>query len=202
MVVDVTVTGFARPRKILTRAGGQAGHRLYVTGTIGAAAAGLSWLRENARVGDVAGPAGPLVECVEKHRRPEPRLRLGAVLGRTRTASACMDLSDGLADAVRQIAEASGTGAKIEADRLPIHPGAREVFGGEGQDAVKSALEGGDDYELLFAVPVRFRGRLRAATRLAQGLSITEIGELTAERSLVVLRDGVETPLPAGFVHF
>jgi thiamine-monophosphate kinase len=175
---------------------------LYETGTIGAAAAGLWWLQENAGAGDVAEPQGLLAECVEKHRRPEPRLRLGAVLGRTRAASACMDLSDGLADAVRQIAEASGTGAKIEADRLPIHLGAREIFSGAGEDAVQRALEGGEDYELLFAVPVRFRGRLRAATRLAQGLSITEIGELTAERSLVVLRDRVETPLPPGFVHF
>jgi len=202
LVVDVTVTGSARPRKVLTRAGGRAGHRLYVTGMIGAAAAGLSWLREHAGAGEVAQPPGRLAECVEKHRRPEPRLRLGAVLGRTRAASACMDLSDGLADAVRQIAEASGTGARIEAGRLPVHPGALEIFNGAGQDAVKSALEGGDDYELLFAVPVRYKGRLRAAARLGQGLGITEIGELTAERSLVVLRDGVETPLPPGFVHF
>ena len=202
LVVDVTVTGSARPRKILTRAGGRPGDRLYVSGTIGASSAGLWWLQRHAGAGEVAEPDGAVLECVQRHRRPEPRVRLGAVIGRTRAANACMDLSDGLADAIRQVAEASGTGARIEADRLPIDQGAREIFSGAGKDPVESALAGGDDYELLFAVPARFKGRFRAAGRLAQGLSLTHIGELTAERSLVVIQNGAEAALPHGFAHF
>lgn len=202
LVVDVTVTGSARPRKILTRAGGRPGDRLYVSGTLGAAAAGLSWLQQHAGPGGIVEPQGAVLDCVQRHRRPQPRLRLGAVIGRTRAASACMDLSDGLADAIRQVAEASGTGARIEADRLPIHEGARDIFSGAGKDPVECALAGGDDYELLFAVPARFKGRVRAASRLAQGLSLTHIGELTDERPLVVVRDGAATALPQGFAHF
>ena len=83
------------------------------------------------------------------------------LLGRNKAASACMDLSDGLADGLRQIAEACGTGALIDAAVLPIDPGAAEWFTGKGVDPVKAALTGGDDYELLFAVPRKFRGRLR-----------------------------------------
>ena len=143
-----------------------------------------------------------IAECVTRHRRPEPRARLGALLGRNRAASACMDLSDGLADAVRQVAEASGTGARIDASLLPIHDGARAWFSSLDRDPVLASLSGGDDYELLFAVTSRARGRLRLVDRQARGIPLTRIGELTADPSLRVERDGRSEPLPAGFVHF
>ena len=76
-----------------------------------------------------------------------------------------MDLSDGLADAVRQIAEASGTGASIDAAAVPVDEGARAWFGRQGEDPVMRAIAGGDDYELLFASRHRLRGRLRAVER-------------------------------------
>ena len=104
--------------------------RLYVTGQIGAAAAGLDWLRQEAewpiasRFDWTPKPTPSdeaLADCVARHCRPEPRARIGSIMGRTKTASACMDLSDGLADAVAQISSASGTGARIHAD-LPSAP--------------------------------------------------------------------------------
>ena len=113
-----------------------------------------------------------------------------------------MDLSDGLADAVRQIAEASGTGAKIELSAVPIHPGAVAWFASIGEDPVVRSLQGGDDYELLLSVPPRARGRFRNAARLARGLELTRIGELTRGRELTVVSNGVERTLPDGFVHF
>jgi thiamine-monophosphate kinase len=199
LVVDVTVVGAVRPRRILTRGGGRPGDQLYVTGSIGAAAAGLGWLRRHG--GD--GPDDlPLSECVARHRRPSPRTRMGSILGRTRTASACMDLSDGLADAVRQIAAASGSGARIDASLLPIHPGALTWFASEGQDPVHATLSGGDDYELLFAVSGRAKGRLRLVTGQARGLAITRIGELTTGTDVRLERDARSEPLPEGFVHF
>jgi thiamine-monophosphate kinase len=202
LVVDVTVVGSVRPRRILTRSGGHAGDGLYVSGAIGAASAGLGWLREHGVLGSEL-PEDPEMEaCVVRHRRPEPRARLGALLGRTRAASACMDLSDGLADAVRQVAESSGVGARIAANALPIHPGAARWFRGRGDDAVQASLCGGDDYELLFALSSRARGRLRLVERQARGLQLTRIGELTRDRALVVERDGAAEPVPAGFVHF
>jgi thiamine-monophosphate kinase len=204
LVVDVTVTGSVRPRKVLTRGGGRAGDALYVTGAIGAAAAGLEWLQRSATGG---GPLAPddtgLAECVARHRRPEPRTRVGSLLGRNRAASACMDLSDGLADAVRQVAEASGLGASIDVATLPLHPAATRWFEAAGRDAVAAAVAGGDDYELLFAVPKRTRSRLRTVVRHARGLAITRIGELTPEPDVVLVRpDGTRTPLGGGFVHF
>jgi thiamine-monophosphate kinase len=113
-----------------------------------------------------------------------------------------MDLSDGLADAVRQLAETSGTGALIDAAAIPVDPEAASWFQGRGQDPLDAALTGGDDFELLFAVPRKFRGRLRAVDREARGVPLTRIGELTAEPGLLLSRHGVTTPLPEGFSHF
>jgi thiamine-monophosphate kinase len=207
LIVDVTVTGAIKRRRILTRGGGRPGDRLYVSGSVGAAVAGLEWLTEHARnagaSADRLTPDDPeLAQCVARHRRPEPRARVGALLGRTRAASACMDLSDGLADAVRQIAAASGTGARLDATALPIHPGAARWFTSRGRDPVDASLSGGDDYELLCAVSRKSRGRLRLVDRQARGVPLTLIGELTADRTLTVTRGDSSNPLPAGFVHF
>lgn len=209
LVIDVTLAGSVKPRKVLTRGGGKPGDALYVTGQVGSAAAGLAWLRREAAASAmIAGGRGPrpgdsgLAECVERYCRPVPRARIGALLGRNRAASACMDLSDGLADAVRQVAEASGTGARIDASLVPINPAGSKWLAAAGQDPVAAAVAGGDDYELLFAVPGRTRGRLKTVVREARGVPITRIGELTADPAVGLVRDGRLEPLPAGFVHF
>ena len=83
-----------------------------------------------------------------------------------------MDLSDGLADALRQVAAASGVGARVDAESLPIASGAREWWTSRGENAEHRAIAGGDDYELLFAVSPRSGRALRAAragTRIAIG---------------------------------
>jgi thiamine-monophosphate kinase len=198
LMVDVTVTGFARARQILTRSGGRAGDDLYMTGSVGAAAAGLGWSKESSGSKELEG----IDACVRRHCAPVPRVRIGALLGRNRAASACMDMSDGLADAVRQIAAASGTGATVDAAALPIPAAAREWFQRAGLDPVTSAVAGGDDYELLFAVPRRARGRLATVVRQSRGIPVTRIGQLTKESPIVLLRNGVAELLPQGFVHF
>ena len=201
LMVDVTVSGFARARHVLTRGGARAGDDLYVTGSVGAGAAGLGWLRDGREAANGVELEG-IKACVLRHRRPEPRVRVGALLGRNRAATACMDTSDGLADATRQIAQASGVGATIDAASLPIPSAAREYFRRAGHDPIGAALAGGDDYELLFAAPRRSRGRLATVVRQSRGVPITRIGQLTSERHLVIVRDGVPEPLPEGFVHF
>lgn len=101
-----------------------------------------------------------------------------------------MDISDGLADAVTQIAEASGTGARLDSSKIPVDPTA----------TLAQALTGGEDYELLFAVPLR---RRRAFEKTAgREVPITCIGELTAGGSVVLIRDGVSESLGGGFSHF
>jgi thiamine-monophosphate kinase len=124
------------------------------------------------------------------------------LLGRNRAASACIDLSDGLADGVRQIAEASGVGIVVDGASVPISEEARRWYARRGQEAVEAALAGGDDYELLFTVRPTHRGRLRAVQKEIGRLPITRIGVVTKEQRLIVRgRDG-DHDLPPGFEHF
>ncbi len=188
LMLDITVTGTVKRRQALTRAGARPGDEIYVSGTLGAAAAGLRMLRASDTnlsttedTGDTEGtsrvpiracplcPPCPLWWRLVSHRYlyPEPRVRLGLLLARNRAASASIDLSDGLADGVHRIAAASGVGAVIEAEALPIDPGARAWFEARGLDPVAEAMTAGDDYELLITVRPRARRadwRPRSAT--------------------------------------
>ena len=207
LMLDVTVVGSVKPRQALTRSGARPGDDVYVSGTIGAAAAGLRLLREM-----MASHPPPITSQETDDRRlmtaflrPEPRVRLGLLVGRNRAASACMDLSDGLADGAHQVAEASGVGMTIDADALPIDPGARAFFEARGLDPVIEALTGGDDYELLATARPRARRRLAAAEQRGD-VRFARIGTC-ADDGIVVLRrtvDGVvrHSSIPAGFSHF
>ena len=210
LVLDVTAIGSVKPRRALLRSGARPGDGVYVSGSVGAAYAGFLASRQAALAAAPAGGGGaPAAEaldmaaCVERFLRPDPRVRLGLLLGRNQVASACVDLSDGLSDAVQQIARASGVGAEIDGDAVPVAGEARRWFvEREGRDAIEAALAGGEDYELLFTVPARERRALASVTRLVSGVPCTRIGTITADRRLVVLRRGERTPLPAGFAHF
>jgi thiamine-monophosphate kinase len=197
LVLDITVVGTVKRRQVLTRAGARPGDDLYVTGSIGAAAAGLQMLRSGFR----DAPDSAADPCIQRYLYPEPRLRLGALLGRNRAATACMDISDGLAAAVHQLAEASGIGATIDGAALPIEPGARTWFERQGRNAVNESITGGDDYELLIAARPRLRGRLAAAERHG-GAPLTRIGSCTADRAVIVRQDGVNRTMPSGYSHF
>jgi thiamine-monophosphate kinase len=196
LVIDVTVSGGLKRRQVLTRGGARPGDELYVTGSLGAAAAGLQMLKLSADASS---------ECARRYLYPEPRMRTGLLLGRNAAASACIDLSDGLADGVRHITERSGVGAIIDAEALPIEPEARVWFDGHTADATTAAITGGDDYELLFTVRPRTRRRLKAAAR-GGDTPLTRIGVCTADLA-VVLRCGVgaqagDRPMPSGYSHF
>ncbi len=197
LVIGVTAIGSAKRRRVLSREGARPDDVIYVSGAIGAAAAGLASLQRDDRF---AGPAPE--ECRRRHRRPEARVELGIALGRNRAARACMDLSDGLADAVHRIAAASGVGVRLDAEALPIHPEARAWFERAGLDPVAAALAGGEDYELAFTSPPRFRGRLRHVRQRIGDLPLTPIGVVTKERGLRVRRGGRDEPLPRGYEHF
>ena len=208
LVVDVTAIGTVKRRQALTRSGARPGDGLYVSGSVGAACAGrLARLRAAAGApasDDAAGgePEG-LDACEARFLRPEPRVRLGVLLGRNRVASACVDLSDGLGDGVRQIAAASGVGAEIDGDALPVPPAARRWFEvRERVGAIDAAISGGEDYELLFTVPARRQRALAAVLKLADGLACTRIGKVTADRRLSLARGAAKGPLPGGFAHF
>jgi thiamine-monophosphate kinase len=199
LVIDVTAVGSARARRVLRRSAGRANDDLYVTGTLGAAATGLAALR--------AGLSRPgldpdLAACVARYERPDPRLRAGVTAARSRSVNAAIDLSDGLADAVRQMALASGTGAVVDATSVPVHPGTRAWAERTGADPLSLALSGGEDYELLFAVSRRRRRGFLAAAQRWTGLPVTRVGRLTSESDLWLDGPRGREPLGAGFVHF
>jgi thiamine-monophosphate kinase len=215
LTIDITVVGTVKRRQALTRGGAHVGDELYVTGSVGSAAAGLHQLRAIQRSDQQPATSNPppLAAIAGELRRdfaaaylfPSPRVRAGLVLSRNKVASACMDLSDGLADAVQQVADASGVGATIDAAALPIDPDARAWFAACGRDPIDEAMAGGDDYELLIAVRPKLRRRLAAVARHAS-VPLTRIGACTADRQVVLARttDGAvaTTPLPAGYSHF
>jgi thiamine-monophosphate kinase len=199
LVIDVTAMGSVGRRRALLRSGGRPGDELYVTGSVGGGAAGLAILLSGA---NRAALSAEDLALVERYERPSARVRCGRLVAASRSATACMDLSDGLADAVRQIAEASGTGAVIDAAQIPLSAGAPRWMGREGRDPIEASIAGGDDYELLFAVPPRKRRGFEAAMLKCRPVAATRIGRLTRERDLLLARDGQTTTLNFGFRHF
>ena len=200
VVVDVTAFGSVRPRRVLTRAGGRPGDEIYVTGTLGAAAAGLMAFRRH--LADRAALSPEVADCVDRYERPRARVRCGMVVGRSRSAHAAIDLSDGIAAAARQLAEASGTGVVIDGGRVPVHPGAVTWANGLGADPVRIAISGGEDYELLFAVPARRRRAFEHAIAQCRGLAVTSVGHLTKDAGAWLDLNGTREPLGSGFQHF
>jgi thiamine-monophosphate kinase len=113
-----------------------------------------------------------------------------------------MDLSDGLADGVRQVAAASDVGMTIDAAALPISDSSRQWHTVAGRDAINTALTGGDDYELLFTVRPAQRGRLRGVLKELGDLPITRIGVVTKQRDVLVRDEQGAREMPEGYQHF
>jgi thiamine-monophosphate kinase len=206
LMLDVTAVGSVKPRRILTRAGARPGDEVFVTGSVGGAAMGLTSLQSSVGADPVGADlkVGPYdrSDSEQKYLRPEPRVRAGLLLGRNRAASACIDLSDGLADGLRQIASASGVGITVDGSSIPLADGAAEFHRGRGNDPLRAALVGGDDYELLFTARPSWRGRLRAVQSHVGNLPITRIGMVNRDSRLTVRMAGGDCDLPAGFEHF
>ena len=199
LFVGVTVLGCVRPRRALLRQGARAGDALFLSGRAGGAAAGLHWLRRLGPAPDAAGLDEAVADAQVRYRTPEPRVRLGTLVGRCRAASACMDLSDGLGDAVAQLASASGLGAEVDGQAIPVHAAVAPL--GLGAEASLALVLGSDDYELLFAVARRLQRALFAAAKQA-GVPVTRIGVLTKSTGLVLTMPGGARPWPGGFAHF
>jgi len=173
----------------VVRSGAGPGELIYVSGRLGEAELGLAVLRQSRRRGN------PKNLLTKKHLYPEPRLALGQWVREKRLASSMMDLSDGLSSDLWRLCAASGVGARLESRTLPRLQNA-DMARKHGLDPLRLALHGGDDYELLFTVPLRKRKLL---PRAFQGIPLTPIGTIT-KQSKLVLRDenGREQLLTAG----
>lgn len=196
--ITVTVLGAVPRGKALTRGGARSGDMVFVTGTLGDAAGALRLLRDRGRAtGDPE--EGQTAALLARMRRPEPRIAAGLAL--REVASACIDVSDGLLADLGHVCTASGTGAEIDIEALPVSPALGATF---QRDACQTlALTGGDDYELCFSVPedrVAGIGRLLAHA----GCVATRIGRITRGSNTRVMDAGgntVEVP-HAGWEHF
>jgi thiamine-monophosphate kinase len=200
LFVEVTAIGAVRPRRLLQRAGAKVGDRLYVTGHVGAAAAGLGFLSAGRSRRSLSPPE---LVCLNAYERPEPRLRLASLVAKTGAASAAIDLSDGLGDAAVRLAEAGRCGLNLDATAIPVAAGARSWFDSANRDPVESALAGGEDYELAFAVSKRQERRFLAAARRCPDVPATKVGEFVAEPGVRLVANGTVTPVSGpGFGHF
>jgi thiamine-monophosphate kinase len=178
VLINITVIGEVRRRDAVLRSGARVGDGIYVSGTLGEADLGLRMLRRG------RGMARATNAALRKHLYPLPRLELGRWLAEKHLASAMMDLSDGLSTDLARLCAASGVGAKIDGDSLPV-----SGFADSTEDARKLALHGGDDYELLFTVRPGNEKRLPDEYR---GLRLTRIGEITKARKILV-REGTKS---------
>jgi thiamine-monophosphate kinase len=157
LFISVTLTGYADYSSVLTRSAARAGDLIYVTGTLGDSLAGLGLLQNHCGAALTRREAGYLVG---RHRRPAARIQAGRLLARHRLASAAIDLSDGLSGDLPHLCAQSGVGAEILADSLPLSPACRAYASARALDPVSLALQGGEDYELLFTVPPGHRDRV------------------------------------------
>lgn len=188
--LSVTALGEARPAHALRRSGARPGDRLFVSGVLGEAALGVRLL--------AAGRPRRPGPSVRAQLAPVPRVRLGTVVGRY--ASAAVDVSDGLLQDLGHLCGRSGVGALLHADALPLGPEVAAL----GAEGVRLGLTGGEDYELLLAVPQRrVAGLRRAAARLGERL--TAIGQVTDGPGIRVLDATgrpLDAPLRGGWEHF
>jgi thiamine-monophosphate kinase len=188
LFLAIAVVGHADDAdSLVTRAGARPGDALVLTGEVGGARAGLALL-EDPGLEERAADAAAALRA--RQLEPHPQLGAGRILARA-GATAMIDLSDGLAGDAIHLAERSGVGLRIDGTRVPIAAGAIEVLNSSGE-GLPLALEGGEDYELLAAIPA---GRLAQATQAVreavENLPLTPIGE-------VIEGEGVEFRLPGG----
>jgi thiamine-monophosphate kinase len=199
VLINVTVVGEIRHGRALFRSGAKPGDIIYVSGTLGEADAGLSRLRA------IRGKARLADPMLRKHLYPEARIALGRSLAKNRLATAAMDLSDGLSTDLPRMCAASKVGARIDATNIPtVRVPKRNDLSSRATrtiDPLDLALNGGDDYELLFTVtPTKARKILKSF----RGLKLSAIGEITSGHQVELRHaDGSTSPLkPAGWDPF
>ncbi|MCL6634422.1 MAG: thiamine-phosphate kinase [Peptococcaceae bacterium] len=198
LVVSVALLGEVEAGRAVYRSGARPGDRVYVTGTLGAPAAGLH-LFQNPHL-PCSREAADF--CRRAHAAPRPRVWEGRFLAR-RGISAMDDISDGLASEMHEICGASGVGCLIRPEQVPIDPRVREVAARAGVDPLQWALYGGEDLELVFTAEPGVGENIRQEAA-GEELALYQVGVITAAGGVCLERPGGEVlPLPrGGYDHF
>ncbi len=197
LVIAITAAGWVAKRPLL-RSGARPGDRLYVSRPLGASMAGLQLLRRGFSV----DPPSDLpyaqrefaASAIRRHIDPQPEVALGIALAAIEEVTACIDISDGLSTDLHHLCVASGVGAEIERQRIPVFPDLATSGAALGIDVAQAVLHGGEEFALLFTASMR-ESELSAKA----GRPVYAIGRITAEKE--VRLDGA--PLaPGGYDHF
>lgn len=189
-VADVIVAGVVPQGHALRRSGAKPGDGIFVSGRLGMAALGLRLLMSR------QARRNPVDKAARRaHLFPQPQCALGAFLSRQALAGAMMDLSDGLSLDLQRLCQSSRVGATLFADRIPAPALA------DPEDALRLALHGGEDYQLLFTVPKSQAGKI---PRLWRRVPLFWIGAIRRSGGIdLVTPDGRRQPLrPQGYDHF
>lgn len=188
--VSVQAMGLIPAGQALKRSGAEMGDSIYISGVLGSAGLGLK-----VRLGESSVAAEDAIRRLEK---PEPQVRLGQLI--RGIASACIDISDGLAADLGHILSASGVGATLQYEKLPL---TTEVLAWqEATGDLSLPLMAGDDYELCFTVPRNAESLLNLRL-LEQGLKAYQIGRIDQEPGLRIYRHGQKVGLTSkGYQHF
>lgn len=204
VVIDSIVLGECNTGRAVKRVGARPGDQIFVTGSLGGAAAGLRLIERGAHLAEqhLADDDSQKIDHVLlRQLRPEPRVGWGMVLGEERLATAMIDVSDGLSSDLNHLCSASGVGALIGSTLLPIDHQVVELCGRRALDPLQLALHGGEDFELLFTVRA---GDVARLPRRVDGTQITRIGEVRMHTDGVKISEGsrVWELNPGGWKHF
>ena len=180
LMISITAFGRVGAGRMVRRSGAKPGDLVVVTGTIGDAALGLDVLKHGAVATALAGDAVARDLLVGRYRVPQPRTALASAV--RDHAHAAMDVSDGLAGDLTKLCRASGVSATIDVARIPLSAAAASLVAG-GTVGIETIVSGGDDYEILCAIP---KNRLETFSRAAglAGIAVTAIGTVTAGKSV------------------
>jgi thiamine-monophosphate kinase len=202
IVLSVAVVGEVAPGRAVTRSRARAGDRIVVTGSLGAAAGGLAISKAGPDEAATALSEPWGRELSEALARPVARVGESRILARS--ATAMMDLSDGLGIDLSRLCRASGVGARIELGKVPVADALEQGADALGVDALGLAVSGGDDYELVATMPRDAVEVARADLLEAFGTTLSDVGEIVEGAGVEAVRDdGSVTPLAAaGWDHF
>ncbi len=194
LTATLQLIGRVERDRLLTRGGGNVGDDVYVTGTLGDSSAGIALITERSEA-----PQGSAAAALkERFYRPVPRVGAGLALGGLATAA--IDISDGLLADLGHVCKASGCGAVIDVEHVPLSAELLSLF--PPQEALAHALGGGDDYELCFTAPPSRADEIEAALE-ASGTLVRRVGQLVAGQKVICRRDGESyTPAISGYRHF
>jgi thiamine-monophosphate kinase len=198
LTLSLTVLGRVKPDELLRRDRARSGDLIYVTGSLGQAAAGLEILRHGLELSE-----GAKLPLVQSFLDPRPEVAAGRILAQHHLATSLIDLSDGVASDLYQICLRSQVGAVVEAEHVPIIPAVRKVAALTGKDPLDLALKGGEDYLLLFTSSPDKKYEMQRCFAQANLPEPWCIGSIVSGKGVRLLLPTTEVEISGtGFDHF